>query len=248
MITISILTLFPEMFEGFLDNSIVKRAVSKGAVRFRIINIRDFSLDRNHRVDDRPTGGGAGLVMRMEPLMDCIRKSGLESTYKILMTPKGHRYSQRDAQRLASMDRDITIVCGHYEGIDHRFESRVDELVSIGDFVLTGGEIPAAAVADSITRLIPGAIAEDSPKEESFSQDLLEYPQYTFPRDYEGDEIPEILFSGDHEKVRKYRLKEAIRLTAERRPDLLENRVWTDEELELLEEIREEDKNKPNKD
>lgn len=234
---INILTLFPGQFEGFLGNSIVKRAIAKGAVTFNIINIRDFSLDRNHRVDDRPTGGGAGLIMRMEPMMDCLRQSGLMDTHKILMSPRGKTFKQADAQRLAHLDADITLICGHYEGVDARFDRRVDELLSIGDFILTGGELAAQCIADAITRLLPGAITEESTQEESFSAGLLEYPQYTFPKEYEGEKIPEILFCGDHEKVRRFRIQEAIKITEKQRPDLLEDRVWTREELEAFAEI-----------
>lgn len=242
--TINILTLFPEFFRGFLDNSIIKRAIAKKVVSFRIINIRDFSLDKNHRVDDHTIGGGAGLIMRMEPLMDCLRKSNLMNTHKILLTPKGSTYSQKDAIRLSESKLDITLVCGHYEGVDARFEAYVDEQISIGDYVMTGGEIGAMAIADSITRLLPGAIAADSTKEESFGAGLLEYPQYTYPLEYEGKRIPQILFGGDHEKVRLWRLKKALETTAEKRPDLLKSRRFTKEELKLLAQIEAEKKAK----
>lgn len=243
MKTITILTLFPEFFDGFLNSSIIKRAISKNAVNFKVLNIRDYSLDKNHRVDDRPTGGGAGLIMRLEPLMDCLTKNNLMSTHKILMTPKGNPYKQKDAIRLADIPNDITIICGHYEGIDSRFEDYMDEQISIGDYILTGGEIGALVLADSITRLLPGAITEKSTEEESFYENLLEYPQYTFPKEYDGKEIPEVLFSGDHEKVRLWRLKEALKITKDRRPDLLIDRQFTKEELILLKEIEEETKN-----
>lgn len=237
---IVILTLFPSFFEGFLSNSIVKRAIAKGAVHFDIYDIREFSMDRNHRVDDRPTGGGAGLVMRLEPLLNCLKAHDLMGTHKILMSPKGKRYCQKDAVRLAGLNQDITLICGHYEGIDSRFEDYVDEQLSIGDFILTGGEIPAQAIADSVTRLLPGAIADDSTKEESFGNGLLEYPQYTFPLEYEGKKIPEILFSGDHKKVDEWRLEQALRVTLSHRPDILENKIWTKEELEALAKIKKE--------
>lgn len=237
MKAISILTLFPSFFDSFLNNSIVKRAIAKGAVSFQTVDIRAHSTDRNHRVDDRPTGGGAGLVMRLEPLLSALRKNGLEDARKILLSPKGKPYRQKDAVRLAHAEEDIALICGHYEGIDARFEGYVDEQISLGDFVMTGGEIAAMAVADSITRLLPGAIAEASTREESFSDGLLEYPQYTFPRRFEGKDIPEVLFDGDHEKVRLWRLEQALRLTLERRPDLLERRKFTKEELLLLEKI-----------
>lgn len=235
--TIAILTLFPSFFEGFLDNSIIKRAIAKKAVSFKVINIRDYSLDKNHRVDDRPTGGGAGLIMRLEPLMDCLNANHLMDTCKILLTPKGNVYRQATAVRLAHAQKDITLICGHYEGIDSRFEDYVDEQISIGDYVLTGGEIGATVIADSVTRLLPGAIADASTEEESFSDGLLEYPQYTFPLEYEGKKIPKILFCGDHQKVRSWRLEQAIRLTKEKRPDLLKKRKWTKEELAILDKL-----------
>lgn len=234
MKVINILTLFPSFFESFLDNSIIKRAIAKKAVRFNIINIRDYSLDKNHRVDDRPTGGGAGLIMRLEPLMDCLSKNNLLNTYKILLTPKGKKYDQIESIKLSKISKDITLICGHYEGIDSRFEDYVDSQISIGDFILTGGEIGAMALADSITRLLPGAISELSTEEESFTSGLLEYPQFTFPKEYNGKKVPEILFDGDHEEVKNWRLKEAIRLTLEKRPELLENRRFTKDELKIL--------------
>lgn len=241
MKTINILTLFPAFFDGFLGNSIIKRAIAKGAVTFNIYDIREYSLDKNHRVDDRPTGGGAGLVMRLEPLLNCLKGHDLMDTHKILMSPKGHSYQQRDAVRLANLDKDITLICGHYEGIDARFEEYVDEQLSIGDFILTGGEIPASAIADSITRLLPGAIADDSTKEESFGNGLLEYPQYTYPLEYEGKKIPEILFTGDHGKVEEWRLEQALKITAKYRPDLLEKKVWNKKELEAWQKIKDEE-------
>lgn len=234
MKTIHILTLFPSFFDGFLDNSIIKRAIAKKAVEIKIINIRDYSLDRNHRVDDRPTGGGAGLIMRLEPLMDCLKKNKLLETHKVLLTPKGQVFNQKKAIELASASKDLTLVCGHYEGIDSRFEDYVDEQISIGDFIVTGGEIGAMVLMDSLTRLLPGAITDVSTEEESFSDGLLEYPQYTFPKKYEGKEIPDILFDGNHEEVRKWRLQKALSLTLEKRPDLLERRRFTKEELKIL--------------
>ena len=161
---IKIMTLFPNFYDAFLNSSIIGRAISKGLVEFELINIRDYSLDKNHRVDDHPIGGGAGLIMRLEPLVDCLRANTNDKTHKILMGPKGHTFTQKDAIRLSKMD-EICLICGHYEGVDCRFEDYVDEEMSIGDFVLTGGEIPAMAIADSVVRLLKGAIADDSTKE-----------------------------------------------------------------------------------
>ena len=234
--TIKILTIFPHFYDQFLDSSIVKRAIAKGVVRFEIINIRDYSLDKNHRVDDHPIGGGAGLVMRLEPLVSCLRDHSSEKTHKIFMGPRGKKYSQADAIRLSKMD-EILLVCGHYEGVDSRFLDYVDEELSLGDFILTGGEIPAMAVADSVTRLLKGAISDDSTKEESFDNNLLEYDQYTYPIEFEGKRIPDILFCGNHEAVEEFRHRESLRITREKRPDLLDKMFYTRKDYEYLREL-----------
>ncbi|MCI7064973.1 MAG: tRNA (guanosine(37)-N1)-methyltransferase TrmD [Bacilli bacterium] len=234
---IKIMTLFPNFYDAFLNSSIIGRAISKGLVEFEFINIRDYSLDKNHRVDDHPIGGGAGLIMRLEPLVDCLRANTNDKTHKILMGPKGHTFTQKDAIRLSKMD-EICLICGHYEGVDCRFEDYVDEEMSIGDFVLTGGEIPAMAIADSVVRLLKGAIADDSTKEESFNSSLLEYPQYTYPKEYEGKKIPEILFCGNHQVVEEYHRKEALRETFKHRPDLLESLLYTKKDVQYLNEIK----------
>ena len=234
---IKIMTLFPNFYDAFLNSSIIGRAISKGLVEFELINIRDYSLDKNHRVDDHPIGGGAGLIMRLEPLVDCLRANTNDKTHKILMGPKGHTFTQKDAIRLSKMD-EICLICGHYEGVDCRFEDYVDEEMRIGDFVLTGGEIPAMAIADSVVRLLKGAIADDSTKEESFNSSLLEYPQYTYPKEYEGKKIPEILFCGNHQVVEEYHRKEALRETFKHRPDLLESLLYTKKDVQYLNEIK----------
>ena len=234
---IKIMTLFPNFYDAFLNSSIIGRAISKGLVEFELINIRDYSLDKNHRVDDHPIGGGAGLIMRLEPLVDCLRANTNDKTHKILMGPKGHTFTQKDAIRLSKMD-EICLICGHYEGVDCRVEDYVDEEMSIGDFVLTGGEIPAMAIADSVVRLLKGAIADDSTKEESFNSSLLEYPQYTYPKEYEGKKIPEILFCGNHQVVEEYHRKEALRETFKHRPDLLESLLYTKKDVQYLNEIK----------
>ena len=234
---IKIMTLFPNFYDAFLNSSIIGRAISKGLVEFELINIRDYSLDKNHRVDDHPIGGGAGLIMRLEPLVDCLRANTNDKTHKILMGPKGHTFTQKDAIRLSKMD-EICLICGHYEGVDCRFEDYVDEEMSIGDFVLTGGEIPAMAIADSVVRLLKGAIADDSTKEESFNSSILEYQQHTFPKEYEGKKIPEILFCGNHQVVEEYHRKEALRETFKHRPDLLESLLYTKKDVQYLNEIK----------
>lgn len=232
---ITILTIFPEFFDRFLDNSIVKRAIAKGVVSFEIVNIRDYSLDKNHRVDDHPIGGGAGLVMRLEPLVHCLRDHSTEKTHKIYLGPRGKTFTQEDARRLSRME-EVLLVCGHYEGVDARFSSYVDEELSIGDFILTGGEIPAMAIADSVTRLLKGAISDDSTKEETFDDGLLEYNQYTYPDEFEGQRIPDILFCGNHEAVASYRHRESLILTYERRRDLFDRRTYSRKDYEILQD------------
>lgn len=234
---IKILTLFPDFYREFLKSSIIGRAIAKNIVEIEVINIRDYSLDKNHRVDDHPIGGGAGLIMRLEPLLDCMRDNTSNRTYKILMGPKGHRFTQDDSKRLAKMD-EICLICGHYEGIDSRFNDYIDEEISIGDFILTGGEIPAMAITDSIVRLLKGAIADDSTLEESFNGGILEYPQYTYPDSYEGKEVPEILYCGNHQIIEEYRRKEAIRLTMENRPDLFEKMKYTKKDASYISSLK----------
>lgn len=237
---IKILTLFPDFYNEFLKGSIIGRAISRGLVEIELVNIRDYSLDKNHRVDDHPIGGGAGLIMRMEPLMDCLKANTSKSTYKIFMGPKGHKYEQKDAIRLSKMD-EICLICGHYEGVDARFSSYMDEEISLGDFILTGGEIPAMAITDSIVRLLKGAIADDSTKEESFNNTVLEYPQYTYPKEYDGKKIPDILFCGNHEAIKIYQRREALRETYEKRPDLFHKMTYSKKDAELIRQIKNHD-------
>ena len=175
--------------------------------------------------------------MRLEPLVDCLKANTDSHTHKILMGPKGHTFTQDDSKRLAKMD-EICLICGHYEGIDSRFNDYVDEEISIGDFILTGGEIPAMAITDSIVRLLKGAIADDSTLEESFNGGILEYPQYTYPDEYEGKKVPEILYCGNHQIIQEYRRKEAIRLTAEKRPDLIRKMKYTKKDAMFLSELK----------
>lgn len=236
MITIKILTIFPDFYQEFIKSSIVGRAISRGLVKIELVNIRDYSLDKNHRVDDHPIGGGAGLIMRLEPLMDCLKANTSDKTYKILMGPKGHPYTQKDAKRLSKMS-EICLICGHYEGIDSRFNDYVDEEISLGDFILTGGEIPAMAITDSIVRLLKGAIADESTEEESFNGSILEYPQYTYPDVYDGKKIPEILYCGNHQVIQEYRRKEALRVTLAARPDLFKTMTYTKKDVQYLQEL-----------
>ncbi len=236
---ITILTLFPEFFERFLDTSIIKRAISKDAVEVEVQNIRDFTLDKNGRVDDYPLGGGAGLVMKCQPVLDCLNSVRKDNSFVALTSPRGKTWSQNKAIEYSKLEH-LIVICGHYEGIDERVNKHVDELVSIGDYILTGGEVAALTICDSIIRLLDGAITNESLDIESFDNDLLEYPQYTFPRDYEGDEVPEVLLCGNHKVVEKWRKKEQLKLTKKYRPDLFEKHKFTKEELKLLQEIEEE--------
>lgn len=233
---ITILTLFPEMFDGILTNSIIKRAISKGVVEIKIVNIRDYTKDKYGRVDTPPVGGGAGLIMKCQPIVDAIRANSTTSTHKVFTSPRGRTYNQKIAHEFANMD-DLLILCGHYEGVDERVNDYIDDMVSIGDYILTGGEIAAMAIADSVIRLLDGAITHDSIIEESFENSLLEYPQYTEPYDFEGKKIPDILYSGNHEAIRKYRQRESLRLTRKYRKDLFDNYQLTKEDIKLLKEL-----------
>lgn len=232
---ITILTLFPEMFDGFMTNSIIKRAISKGIVEIKIVNIRDYTKDKYHRVDSAPVGGGAGLIMKCQPIIDALNDNKGESSKTIMLSPRGNTYNQAKARELSKLD-DIILLCGHYEGIDERVNKYVDEQISIGDYILTGGELGSMIISDSIIRLLDGAIAEESISVESFDDDLLEYPQYTEPYDYNGDKIPDILYSGNHQAIDKWRKKKSLLLTKEHRPDMFEKHILTKQEKKLLQE------------
>ena len=218
---IDILTLFPEMFDGFLNTSIIKRARDEQCVDIRIHNIRDYSLDKHKRVDDYPYGGGAGMVLMAQPIFDCVESIKTEDSTVILLTPDGKVYNQQMAHDL-SLKKHLIFICGHYEGFDERIRSICDLEVSIGDYVLTGGEVPAMAIVDSVVRLLPGVITEESYQNDSFQNSLLDYPTYTKPREFRGMEVPEVLVSGDHKKIDEWRREESIKRTKERRPDLLQ--------------------------
>lgn len=217
---IDVLTLFPEMFENFVNTSIIKRAISNNNVTINTINIRDFSNYNNSQVDDTPFGGGNGMVMMCDPVFKALESVKTPDSYVIIMTPRGKIYNQNYSKKYKEL-KHLIIICGHYEGFDERIYSLADEEISIGDFILTGGEVPAMCIMDSIIRLIPGVITEGSLESESFENNLLDYPVYTKPREYNGIEVPVILLSGDHAKIKEYREKERIRITKEKRPDLL---------------------------
>lgn len=232
---ITILTLFPEMFDGFLSNSIIKRAIAKGIVEIKIVNIRDFTKDKYNRVDSAPVGGGAGLIMKCQPIIDALNSVKKDNSKSIMLSPRGKTYTQAKAKELSN-EEDIILLCGHYEGIDERVNKYIDEQISIGDYILTGGELGSMVISDSIIRLLDGAIAEESTDEESFENDLLEYPQYTEPYDFNGDKIPDILYSGNHQAIAKWRKKQSLNLTKEHRKDLFDKHVLTKQEKKLLEE------------
>ncbi len=220
---IDILSLFPDMFEGVFSESIIKRAINDEKVEINIHNFRDYTNDPHGKVDDTPYGGGAGMVLAAQPIFDCVESLRNDDSYVILLTPSGIPYKQSKAYELSNK-KHLIIICGHYEGFDERIKSIVDYELSIGDYVLTGGEIPAMVLVDSIVRLIPGVINEQSHIEDSFNNDyLLDYPTYTKPREFRGMEVPEVLLSGDHAKINEWRHKQQVEITKRIRPDLLKN-------------------------
>ncbi|MDR2907891.1 MAG: tRNA (guanosine(37)-N1)-methyltransferase TrmD [Bacteroidales bacterium] len=223
---IDIITLFPEMFEGPFGYSIVKRAQTKGLVEIHLHQLRDFSTDKHRRVDDYPFGGEAGMVMMIEPIVNCIEQLAKERTYDeiIFTTPDGQLFDQKEANTL-SLKENIIILCGHYKGVDERVrEHFITKEYSIGDFVLSGGEMPAVLITDAIARLIPGVIGDEtSALNDSFQNDLLSYPVYTRPAEFRGWTVPDILLSGHDAKIREWQQEQAIRRTTERRPELIEN-------------------------
>ena len=217
---IDVLTLFPESIKGFLDESIIKRAINSGKVEINLINFRDYSPLNNNQVDDTPYGGGAGMVLRCEPIFNAIEDIKTDDSYIIMLTPEGKTYKQEKAKELLNK-KHIILLCGHYEGFDERIKTLVDEEISIGDFILTGGEIAATAIIDSVVRLIDGVITKESLDSESFNDNLLDYPTYTKPAEYKGLKVPDVLISGNHELINKWREEERIKKTKEKRPDLL---------------------------
>ena len=217
---IDVLTLFPEMYNGFKTESIIKRAIENDKVEINIINFRNYTPLKNGQVDDTIYGGGAGMLIRCEPVFECIKSIKTKDSYIILLTPDGKTFNQKIAYDLSNK-KHLIFICGHYEGFDERIKTLADEIISVGDFVLTGGEIPAMLIADSIIRLLPGAITNESLESESFNENLLDYPVYTKPAVYRDMNVPDILLSGDHKKIDDYRESERIRLTKEKRPDLL---------------------------
>ena len=236
---ITVLTLFPEIYREFLNSSIVSRTIGKGLLEVELVNIRDYSTDKHLHVDDTPYGGGAGMLMKVDVLHRALNAVKDDGSYVLLTSPKSKPLVQEDLKRYSKIGH-LIIVCGHYEGIDYRFEKYADEKVSIGDYILTGGEPASLVLIDGISRLLDDAIASESLMEESYDNGLLEYPQYTRPVEYDGCSVPEVLQNGNHKEIRRYNLRMALRETMIYRPDLLEGRQFTEEETEIMRELQDE--------
>lgn len=221
---IDVLTLFPEMFTGVISSSIIKRAIDDNKIEINLHNFRDYSKDIHHKVDDTPYGGGCGMILTCQPIFDCVNDLKDDESTVILLTPDGTPYKQEVANNLVKL-KHLIIICGHYEGFDDRIRSICDMEISIGDYVLTGGEIPAMVLIDSVTRLIDGVINKESYQNDSFYNGLLDYPQYTKPREYNGLKVPDVLLSGNHKEIEKYRMEAALEKTRTRRCDLLKEDV-----------------------
>jgi len=235
-----ILTLFPEMLRSPLEGSILGKARKEGLIEVNLINIRDYAEGKHRVTDDYPYGGGKGMIMKPEPIIKGVKsiKSVDPAAWAILMTPQGMPFKQEVAKRLAQLSH-LVLICGRYEGVDERVRDFVNEEISIGDYVLTGGELAALVLIDVVSRLIPGVLgAEGAPDDDSFSQGLLEYPQYTRPKEYEGRRVPEVLLSGNHQAIERWRRKEALRRTWQRRPDLLAKAGLSEEDMEILAELK----------
>lgn len=235
---INIMTLFPDMCENVLSESIIGRAREKGLVEINCINIRDYTLDKHRRVDDTVYGGGMGMLMQIQPIEDCYKaicENSNNKNHLIYMSPCGEVLTQEKVKQLSKME-EITILCGHYEGVDQRvIDSLVDEQISIGDYVLTGGELPALVLADAVSRMLEGVLPNEEAKEmESHYNGLLEYPQYTRPYEWNGMKVPEVLLSGHHENIEKWRREQSILMTKKHRPDMLEKAELTEKEKEIL--------------
>ena len=247
----TVLTQFPEMFENVLNSSILEKAKEKGLLKFKVINIRDYTKDKHNKTDDTPFGGGSGMVMMPQPAFDALRENGATGKRVLYMSPRGETLSFNLAENL-SHEEEIFILCGHYEGIDQRIINAFDmEEISIGDYILTGGELPAMVLIDTVSRLIPGVLSsEESSLDESIYSGLLEADMYTKPREYEGMEVPEILFGGNHKLIHLWKFENSLRLTRERRPDLFETylkqidrKTLTKEERKILDTVVQEYKN-----
>jgi len=240
MIIFDILTLFPDFFTAPLKESILGKAQEKGLIQVRVRNIRDFAKDKHHITDDSPFGGGAGMVLKPEPVVEALEKTKEKGSHSILLTPQGGIFSQKVAEDLLSFSQ-VVLICGRYEGVDERIRNFVDQEISLGDFILNGGEAAALVMIEVVSRLVSGVLGkEESSLSDSFSDGLLEYPQYTRPRSFRGFTVPEVLISGHHKEIKRWRLRESLKRTFLRRPDLLENKKLSFEENELLNDIKKE--------
>lgn len=233
---IDILTIFPEFFDAFLATSIIKRGIDDGFIDIQTHQLREYSSLKHQRIDDTPYGGGAGMLMMFPPFYEAIHTLKREKTKVIMLSPQGQVFDQKKATELAK-EEHIILLCGHYEGIDARIEALIDEELSIGNYVLTGGEIPAMIIADAVSRLVPGVIHEESSETDSLQQGWLKYPQYTKPEEYKGYKVPEILLSGHHEQIATWRKEQSVQRTALKRPDLLKDLTLSKEELKILKKV-----------
>ena len=220
---IDILTLFPEMFDGFLNTSIIKRAIDKKLVDVELHNFRNFTNDKHHHVDDYPYGGGQGMVLMCQPIIDCLKSIVKDNSFVVLMSPQGMTFKHSVAKKFATFEH-LILICGHYEGFDERIRDYVDLEISIGDYVLTGGELGSMVICDAVIRLLEGAIRKESHDDDSFAQGLLEYPQYTRPVEYDSNRVPDVLLSGHHQNIKQWRHYQALKKTYLKRPDLLDKR------------------------
>ncbi len=235
---IDIITIFPEMFTGIINSSIIKRTIDKNLLTINVHDFREYTLNKHKKVDDTIYGGGAGMLIQCQPIIDNLKAiNNYQNAYKIITSAQGNTFNQNKAKQLSEFEH-IIIICGHYEGIDNRVLNYVDEEISIGDYILTGGEIPALTIIDSVIRLLPNAITDMSIEDESFESGLLEYPQYTKPYEYDGYKVPDVLISGNHEEIRKYRKFESIKKTYIKRPDLIETHKFDKEGILFLDHIK----------
>ena len=232
--------MFPESFDSFLSFPVVKRAVDRSLLELEIVDIKKFAGGSFRHIDDSPCGGGPGMIMRMDTLMRALESVRTPSSHVILLSPKGQQYTQKRARELSAAEH-LIIVCGHYEGVDRRFEDHTDEMISLGDYILTGGELPAMCITDSIARLLKGALREGATSDESHENGLLEYPQYTKPVDWNGEKVPEILLSGNHGAIDKWRRVQALRDTRKYRPDMCMKYEMSEEEKKWLSEADQND-------
>lgn len=233
---IDIVTIFPEFFDTFLKTSIIKRAIEDGLVEIELHQLRDYSHNKHKKIDDTPYGGGAGMLMAFPPFYDVIHQLKREDTKVIMLSPQGKLFNQKTATEL-SLNKHLILLCGHYEGIDARVEEFIDLEISIGDYILTGGEIPAMILSDAVIRLIPEVIHQDSAEQDSLQNGWLKYPQYTKPEEYKGFKVPEVLVSGNHQLIDQWRTEQQIKKTLNKRPDLINQIEKTEKEVQLLKEF-----------